>query len=263
MKKNIKKGILFFFILMLIIVSFLFLNKKDIKEPIKKEENNEKEVIIKAEGIKDEACDTNKKIYIEKNGLRYYLVCLTDVKVKLDSKEYTLKDAIEKDYIKMDDLINKMSSGEAIPAISSTIYKFQEDDIKNLSIIHCNTQDGNMDYYIGDSSLEYKKGICERTCNFTRTYHILSVVPNENNEYYDVTLTTYDGTDIATITVKKELMEKYKMNDAYEFTFKKDELDYIQNDSISSLFNTFIVSKIERTEKEKENEIKDEICKIK
>lgn len=263
MKKKFIKVILLIAVLLLILFGIFFFNeeKQLSKEP--DEELKETENIVKVEGVTNSNCDSNKEFYLEKNGIRYYLVCLNTVKVNINKNEYTLKEALENKYINMDLLISKMSNGEAIPTISSTLYKSKEDDIKNLSIIHCNTQKGNIDYYIGDNSLEYKEGYCDRTCNFTRTYHILSVVANDDTNYYNVTLTTYDGKDLETVKVKKELMEKYKMNEAYEFTFRKDELDYIEDDSIKKLFNTFVVSKIEKTDKQKENQIQDKICKIK
>jgi len=263
MKKKILK--IFIFILVVLLFSyFVYLFKSKPSNNKEQKEENKEEVKLEVTGITNEICDTSKEFYFEAGGIRYYLSCLSHVNVKLGKNEYSLEDAIKNDVITMDDIISKMSNGDAIPEIASIIYKSEENsEVSNLSIIKCSTQVGNKDYYIGNNTLKYEKGFCERNCKFTKTYHILNVEANSDNNYYDVTIMQYGGDEITTVKVKKELMEKYKMNAAYEFTFRKDELDYTDDDSIKNLFNTFVLDSIAKTDKEKEEQIQEEICRIK
>lgn len=264
MKKNIIKiGIFIIFIILFFFLFNLWKNKKQ-EETIKEEEKIEKEETLKIEGIDIQDCTDKKTFYFEHKGLRYYLSCLSDVKVTFQGKNISLQEAIEEDLITMEELTQKLPIVEAIPSISSTIYKVDEnEDIFNLSIIKCNTQTGNQDYYLGNENMKYENSFCERNCNFIRTYHILNIEENKDPNYYSATLMQYQGEEIRTVKIKKDLNQKYKMNAAYEFTFTKDELDLVTDDSMKNLFETFRVIKVEQTDKTGLNQTQEKICQIK
>ena len=262
-----KKNILIIIILIILIIFgyFLFNVWKDKKlEEEKVEEQIKNEEMLKIEGIDLQNCTNKKSFYFEHSGVRYYLSCLSDIKVKVKNKNLSLQEAIEEDLIQMEEIIDKMPISEAIPSISSVIYKAEENkDISNLSIIKCNTQTGNQDYYIGNKDMKYENGFCDRDCTFTRTFHILNVERNKDPNYYNVTLMQYQGNEIENVKIKKDLNPKYKMNAAYEFTFIKDELDLLTDDSMKNIFEAFHVMKVEETDKEGIHQIQEKICQIK
>lgn len=260
MKKRFVK-IVSLILIALLFSFFIYLFKKEKPKQKEPESELEETSTMKIEGIRYGNCERSKSFYLEQGEIRYYLSCLTEVKLTINKEEYTLKKALEDNLIKIDDLLEKMSMSESD---SFLLYKAEdEESISNLSILKCNTVKGNHDYYIGDSSMKYEEGFCERNCTFTRTFHILSVEQNIDSNYYDVTLMQYQGEEIETVKVKKELNQKYQMNAAYEFTFTKDELDYMTDDSIRNLFDTFIVNNVSKTEKTGLDQTQEKICQIK
>ncbi len=56
------------------------------------------------------------------------------------------------------DLTNKLEKTAALEDGGTTIYK---DEDKNITIIACNTLNGNRDVYIGEYQLYYKENMCK------------------------------------------------------------------------------------------------------
>lgn len=260
--------ITFVVIIFITVISLFLLKKKENKKPNQNEGSNTPEVEetkqnVTITGVSKENCTDLKELYTEQGNIRFYTSCLDEIIYEDETGKSTLQEAMIKNKVTIDVLISKLKEQKVVTKISSVIYSGESEEIKNLSILKCNTNDGNVDYYFGDKDLEYQEGFCERTCTFTKTYYILSAKASEDTEYYLLTLMKPGGTDIASVKVKKELNQKYTMNAAYEFTFTKEELDMIQNDNISDLFDAFPVVSVEKSNKQREEQTQEAICKIK
>lgn len=247
-----KKIIWIVFILIMLGSSFFVHVLFDRKEEKEKVELNEP-LKINYEIL--DPCSDEKNFYLEENGTRYYLSCITDLTVKIKGETYPLKVALEEKKIKMEDLVNENTFSLENEQVK--LYQISTPE-KDLSILTCKN---NEDYYIG-SSLEVKPSFCKRTCQFKRTYHILNI-ENMDEENLRLTVMAFQGDEIAEVVVKKSVYENFKPNKAYEFTFDKDELDNVNKDTIQNIFETFPLVKVEETKKTGLEQTQDEICKIK
>ena len=96
----------------------------------------------------------NIKVYLEENVNDLYV---TDAGQKMTFKDYA--NGINKTLDRsIKDLTNKLEETAALDDGGTTIYK---DKDKNITIIACNTLDGNRDAYIGDFQLYYKENMCK------------------------------------------------------------------------------------------------------
>ena len=98
--------------------------------------------------------DDNIKVYLEEN--------VNDLYVTFLGKNMTFKDYANGLNQTLDrsikDLTNKLEKTAALEAGGTTIYK---DEDKNITIIACNTLNGNRDVYIGEYQLYYKENMCK------------------------------------------------------------------------------------------------------
>ncbi len=96
----------------------------------------------------------NIKVYLEENVSDLYV---TDAGRKMSFKDYAngLNKTLDRS---IKDLTNKLEKTAALDDGGTTIYK---DKDKNITIIACNTLDGNRDVYIGDYALYYKNHMCK------------------------------------------------------------------------------------------------------
>ncbi len=96
----------------------------------------------------------NIKVYLEENVSDLYV---TDAGKKMPFKDYAngLNQTLDRS---IKDLTNKLEKTAALDDGGTAIYK---DKDKNITIIACNTLDGNRDVYIGDYDLYYKNHMCK------------------------------------------------------------------------------------------------------
>lgn len=96
----------------------------------------------------------NIKVYLEENVSDLYV---TDVGQKMSFKDYAngINQTLDRS---IKDLTNKLEKTAALDDGGTAIYK---DKDKNITIIACNTLDGNRDVYIGDYDLYYKNHMCK------------------------------------------------------------------------------------------------------
>ena len=109
---------------------------------------------IKITKTKD--CDNQVIEYYQYEEQKVYLVCLDDIKLN----DVTLKDYFSKTYQTFNDSINSLINNmELIDTYKDGGTKLYKND--TISIIKCNTIDGNKDIYIGDINLEYQENYCK------------------------------------------------------------------------------------------------------
>ncbi len=79
------------------------------------------------------------------------------VNIRIDGKDYSLKDALLENKITMEEIIAKANQDEKNGTIKSNMYKdggSMEYHYENYTIIKCHTIDGNRDVYIGTKDLK-------------------------------------------------------------------------------------------------------------
>ena len=98
--------------------------------------------------------DYNIKVYLEENVNDLYVTFLGK---KMTFKDYAngLNQTLDRS---IKDLTDKLEKTAALDDGGTTIYK---DEDKNITIIACNTLDGNRDVYIGEYQLYYKENMCK------------------------------------------------------------------------------------------------------
>ena len=206
-----------------------------------------------------------------------YTITISKSNINDSVKEYKIKDNIKVYYYELDELLlcdikecYKMK--DALKRNQTTIEKIKsflesQTELKNIkklnlwdggtkiysnlmySIIVCNTLDGNNDIYIGPSDMISKlnNGYCghaeSTTKKFTRTYYIVSITDDDDENYINVTLKTYQG---PTEIVKLDKSANITAGRNYEFTF----INYHEfEDTISNIFEYSQVVEIKETKK--------------
>ncbi len=79
------------------------------------------------------------------------------VNIRIDGKEYSLKEALSENKITMEEIISKANKDEKDGKIKADMYKdggSMEYHYENYTIIKCHTVDGNRDVYIGTKDLK-------------------------------------------------------------------------------------------------------------
>ncbi|MCI8273259.1 MAG: DUF3221 domain-containing protein [Clostridia bacterium] len=79
-----------------------------------------------------------------------------NVNIRIDDKDYSLKEALVEDKITMEEIITKANQDEKDGKIKADMYKDGgsiEYHYENYTIIKCHTIDGNRDVYIGNKNL--------------------------------------------------------------------------------------------------------------
>lgn len=105
---------------------------------------------------KTKECDNQVIEYYQFEEQKVYLVCLDEITID----GATLKDYFSKTYQTFNDSINSLINNmKLIDTYKDGGTKLYKND--TISIIKCNTIDGNKDIYIGDTNLEYQENYCK------------------------------------------------------------------------------------------------------
>jgi hypothetical protein len=248
-----KKKILIAFVALLFIAlsAYLILKKYPKSENKMETSNSQEETPTQEKTLtlqitKKKECESEKKYYFTAKDKRYYLSCLTSAWL-VKSDKISFDSAISNEIYSMDKVFSLFQKEEKE---NYTVYTNE-----TARIYECQ----NGDVIIGASNLAYQDNFCTRDCTFTKTYYVLNV-EEYDKDTYNVTLQYKD--ELGTVKIKKSLNQKYTMNAAYEFTFTKDELDTINDSSMQSIFQIFILKSVKKTEKEASSFITEEICGI-
>lgn len=214
-------------------------------------------------------CTNTLTKYYEEESRRIYLSCLDEVYLKTkDNKDITLKyylQNINKPYNdSINSLVNNIDNVDFYYDGGTKLYK--KDDV---SILLCNTLDGNKDVYIGNKNLKYKSNYCqENNSTFTRTYTIKKIENYTKQQYENeipvtyakslsVTLSQFQG-ETKTVIINNPPSEIIK-NKTYEFEFMLTEDNNNIDDNIESIFKNTIIVDITKTDKTELSQKQDQI----
>lgn len=219
------------------------------------------EEVMKTEIIvnQDKDCDNGLSLYYTDSRKRdYYLYCLDEIIVDFKDHSLPLDRALETKQINMNDLLNEhlnITFKENYDD-DGTVHYYGDD----ISVIECNTIDGNNNYYFGPKSMRYEEGFCEEEsyiCSFTKTYQVLDI-SEINDDYSYLTLKQYDNEEVASVKVSKDYIGNIIEESYYEFKFgsigKGEE-------TIKSIFENQLLLSITETDRVGLDQINENICR--
>ena len=130
-----------------------------------------------------------------------------------------------------------------------------------LTLIKCNTLDGNRDIYIGPKDMEYQESFCKNPDSsvktFTKTYEVLNVALSNSDEFIYLTLRQFQYEEVETVKVAKSLNYDITAGKNYEFTFEYTNQNI--EDNIKSIFTNATLTGIVETDKTGLDQIQDPI----
>ncbi len=155
-----------FFILILLVTGILLITGCN-KKSIDLKDN------YKIEPIESKKCSNNYEVeeYFNDGNQKVYLICLSDIKLKDNSNSISLKDYLEQEQNSISKVVTefttKLNYETGLFDGGTLIYKSDENSEYvdgELTLILCNTLEGNKDIYIGtedvDISAGFEKGLC-------------------------------------------------------------------------------------------------------
>ena len=116
-------------------------------------------------------CNHKAQLLVEQKDRKIYTYCLNDVTIKINDKEENLKNFIETDDKAIDKIIDTLEFEDVFLDGGTKIYRGD-----NLTLVKCNTLDGNRDVYIGNQNMKFKENFCDNNnYTFVRTYTVKSI----------------------------------------------------------------------------------------
>lgn len=213
----------------------------------------------KIETDESNICD-KEELYYTGDGYNIYTYCIKSIILDDGKEKLELKDIIKDNNNIIDGIINELIPKDTLKDGGTTIYK--DSMTKNftnngLTVIKCNTLSGNRDIYIGPDSMEFEEHFCKNNIKYyTKTYTVLNVESGaEENSYY-FTLKLFQG-EVDTVFIKN-MNDKVLANKTYEFKFKKNSNNVIE-DNIKSVFENSDIISIKETSKEGFEQIQDNV----
>lgn len=200
--------------------------------------------------------------YLELDNYNIYVYCLDDLILFQDDDLIDLKYKIQDDEKYLDELINGLKLVAELNDGGTKIYKDTDNYTNNgLTLIKCNTLDGNKDIYIGPKDMEYQESFCKNPDSsvktFTKTYEVLNVALSNSDEFIYLTLRQFQYEEVETVKVAKSLNYDITAGKNYEFTFEYTNA-FIE-DNIKSIFTNATLTGIIETDKTGLDQIQDPI----
>lgn len=251
-----KKSILLVIILVICIFIFILILNKNNSNLIVNETKN---------------CDNVAKLYYETDEKIIYSYCLDSIEVIVNNKTIDLKEYLKNNSI--DNLINMLEKESTFYDGGTSIYKdggTKKITTNGITLIKCNTLDGNRDIYIGSKNMKYKSNFCKNdNSTFTRTYTIKKIENYKEQNCNDcltcvcgkslsVTLNQFQS-ETKTVVIDSYWDELFE-NKTYEFEFMLNEDATNIEDNIEFIFKNSTIVEIRETEKvgllQRQDEIK-------
>ena len=200
--------------------------------------------------------------YLELDNYNIYVYCLDDLMLFQDDDLIDLKHKIQDDEKYLDELINGLKLAAELNDGGTKIYEDADNYTDNgLTLIKCNTLDGNRDIYIGPKDMEYQESFCKNPDSsvktFTKTYEVLNIALSNSDAYVYLTLRQFQYEEVETVKVLKSLNYDIAVGKNYEFTFEYSNENI--EDNIKSIFNNATLTKIVETDKQGLDQIQDSI----
>lgn len=202
---------------------------------------------------KTTTCEYKPKLLLTKDNIDIYTYCLDDTTINMNGEKVDIKNYIENNDSAIDNIISTLNLEDVFKDGGTTIYK------GDITLIRCNTLDGNRDIYIGNKDMKFKSNFCQNdNSTFIRTYTIKDISSYNGQQYaldgtpyssgnaFKVTLSEFQGETKTLIldNIWDIILEK---NKTYEFELMTDNKDI--NDDIESIFKNSTIVEIRETKK--------------
>lgn len=112
-------------------------------------------------------CEYKPKLYYQYNNQKIYINCINNVEFTINNKSYELKEYLNNN--SLDSFIDNLSIVSSLYDGGTTIYNDSNSKIitnYGLTLIKCNTIDGNRDIYIGDKDMKYQSNYCKNNNDY-------------------------------------------------------------------------------------------------
>ena len=203
-----------------------------------------------------ESDSCSKDLYYSEDDRDIYLYCLDSILVNDGSSTVELRDYLNNEGISIDEFIDLFIEVDTYDDGGSKIYRELGDTTqvngftdRGLTILECNTIEGNKDIYLGSIDMEYDTSFCKNEAEyktFTRTYNVKSIYIDDDEEYVYLDIEQFQG-ESSRVRVLSSLANEVKMGYNYEFTFQYLDNDFIDN--IDSIFENTTLISIKETDK--------------
>lgn len=233
MKKNLFRFGIIILVMALCSLMIFEMFKEKRKFEVKVNENQEK------------ACKA--KLYYEEENRKIYSYCLESIKFKGSELKVLLNDGM-----RIDDIVKNMKVVDLYKDGGSKLYRNQE-----ISILMCQTIDGNKDIYIGNKKMKYEKDFCQsKSETFIKTYKILNIEDSNDYDYLYITIRQFQGEEVETVKVKRDRFNDVEVGKNYEITFKNKG---IEKDTIKDIFTQGKIVSVVLTTKEGLDQVNENI----
>jgi len=199
-----------------------------------------------------ESYDYIPKLYYTQNERKIYLYGLDKIEVKIDGeyielKKYLVNNSID-DFINLLDVKDALNDGGTIIYDDGGTKKYSKDGI---TVIKCNTLEGNKDIYIGNKDMTFKSNFCKNdNTTIVKTYKVLDINKYTKQQYEDDTPVTYSNSYEVSLIDDKENKSTVILNNislvpekdkTYDFEFQIPNDIEIDNTTESLFKNGYIV----------------------
>lgn len=200
-------------------------------------------------------CQGNLDLYYtDSSGNKYYLYCLDYIRVDYKDRILELNKALEAKQVTMDFVTSQLEK-------DNTSKEFTMMRDSSLSLLQCHTEDGNQDYYLGPSDMKNREGFCKKepySCSFAKTYLVLDISDSNDLKYQYLTLREYQGEEVVTVKVNRELIEEIEEDNYYTFQFGSTGKS--MEEDIQSIFDSHLLLAITKSEEDRLKSKNEKVC---
>ena len=176
------------------------------------------------------------KLLLSKDGRDMYTYCIENITIEMEGRKVELKKYIEDNSNAINEIIDTLKLEDTLKDGGTQIYK------GDITLIKCNTLDGNKDIYFGNDNMKYKQNFCkDNNYTFIRTYTVKDISKYTEQQYAD------DGTPISYgNSFKVELYEfqgetkTVIINNLWDITLEKNktyEFEFMINEDVTNVKN--------------------------
>lgn len=181
-----------------------------------------------------EECEChNPELLVSLDDKNIYTYCIKNPTIKIDNKKVKLKEYIKNNKA-INEIIDTLKLEDILKDGGTKIYK------GDITLIKCNTLDGNKDIYIGNKNMEFKENFCKNNnYTFIRTYTVKDISKYTKQQYAD------DGTPVTYGNSFKVKLSEFKgktktviINNLWDITLEKDktyEFEFMINEDVSDI----------------------------
>lgn len=211
-------------------------------------------------------CSNKPELLLNDSEINIYTYCLNDMNVNVGETTLKLDEYISSNDNWFENIISKLDNVDTIYDGGTKIYKGD-----NITVIKCNTLDGNKDVYIGNEDLEFKQNFCKNdNYTFVRTYTVKDIEEYTEQQYtsdgipvsygnsFKVNLSQFQKEE-TTVIINNLWDIKLEKNKNYEFEFRLYDSASEINDSIEYIFKNADIIEVRETTKIGLEQVQEEI----